>query len=191
MATSNFLKKTSSKITAGLIAVALIAGGTYFYQNTHFAMAMMHNNGGMQGMMGGMGNMHNMQGMMSGMNGGANHGADGTGHDEMTMPGLRGQNATAQESQELALMFRKFKTLSRTVENLPNGIRTVTTSSDEEVMASLSSHVTGMIGRVENLDDPKIMIQSPTLDIFFQRGEKIISEIDVTDKGIVVIQTIG
>ena len=56
-------------------------------------------------------------------------------------------------------------------------------------MAKLVSHVVGMIGRVENLDDPKIFIQSPTLDIFFMRGDKIKSEIDVTDNGIIVTQT--
>ena len=33
------------------------------------------------------------------------------------------------------------------------------------------------------------MIQSPTLDIFFQRGHGIVSDIEVTDDGIVVVQT--
>jgi hypothetical protein len=33
------------------------------------------------------------------------------------------------------------------------------------------------------------MIQSPTLDIFFDRGPAIQSRIDVTDEGIVVVQT--
>jgi len=46
-----------------------------------------------------------------------------------------------------------------------------------------------MIGRVESGDDPQIIIQSPTLDIFFARGDAIRSEIDVTDEGVVVIQT--
>ncbi|MGV8834384.1 MAG: hypothetical protein ACOH2N_20655 [Devosia sp.] len=117
------------------------------------------------------------------------HGADGTGHDEINMPGLQGINATPEESAELANMFANFPTLTRQVTNLPNGIRTVTSSSDEDVMASLVSHVTGMIGRVENLDDPKIFIQSPTLDIFFVRGAGIHSEIDLTDAGIEVTQT--
>lgn len=117
------------------------------------------------------------------------HGADGMGHDEVNMPGLRGANATDQESAELAVMFNNFKTLSREVENLPDGIRTVTRSSDPDVMAALVSHVSGMIGRVENLDDPQIFIQSPTLDIFFQRGDKIETTIDVTDEGVVVVQT--
>ncbi len=125
-------------------------------------------------------------GMGQGMHG---HGADGTGHDEVNMPGLRGMNATSEESTELAVMFRGFQTLSREVVDLPNGIRTVTISSDEAVMGALASHVAGMIGRVERGDDPQIMIQSPTLDIFFLRGNAIVTKIDVTDEGIVVVQT--
>jgi hypothetical protein len=124
--------------------------------------------------------------MLGGMHG---HGADGIGHDERNMPGLRGENATPEESAELAVLFRNFRTLSREVTNLPDGIRTVTWSSDPDVMAALVSHVTGMIGRVESGDDPKIVIQSPTLDIFFQRGAGISSDFSVTDAGIVVVQT--
>lgn len=102
---------------------------------------------------------------------------------------LKGENATPEESAELAAMFRAFKTMSRQVTNLPDGIRTVTRSSDPAVMANLVSHVTGMIGRVQNGQDPKIFIQSETLDIFFARGQGITSSIDVTDDGIVVVQT--
>ena len=126
------------------------------------------------------------QGAKAGMHG---HGADGTGHDEARMPGLRGENATDAESQELAIMFRNFQTITREVDTLPNGIRTVTRSSDEAVMDTLISHVVGMIERVETGDDPKIFIQSPTLDIFFERGDRIETSIDVTDDGIVVVQT--
>ena len=46
-----------------------------------------------------------------------------------------------------------------------------------------------MIRRVEDKDDPQIIIQSRTLDIFFQRGDKIDSEIELTNEGIVVTQT--
>lgn len=117
------------------------------------------------------------------------HGADGTGHDMATMPGLRGVDATPEESAELALMFRGFQTITREVENLPNGIRTVTRSSHPEVMEALVSHVVGMIARVEERRDPQIRIQSPTLDIFFLRGDRIKTEIEVTEAGIVVVQT--
>ena len=117
------------------------------------------------------------------------HGSDGTGHDEVNMPGLQGLNASEAESAELSLMFRNFQTISREVTNLPNGIRTLTRSSDEAVMDALVSHVAGMIGRVEAGDDPQIFIQSPTLDIFFERGDRIDTNINVTDEGIVVLQT--
>lgn len=117
------------------------------------------------------------------------HHGGGMHHDLVNMPGLRGENATPEESAELAVLFRHFETITREVENLPNGIRTVTHSSDPDVMAALVSHVVGMIDRVERLDDPKIMIQSPTLDIFFARGEGISSALEVTDEGIVVVQT--
>lgn len=118
------------------------------------------------------------------------HGAGGMmAHDEVAMPGLRGLDATAEESAELAMMFANFETITREVTNLPNGIRTVTRSSEEEVMASLVSHVAGMIARVAEGRDPEVFIQSPTLDIFFLRGERITSDIDITEEGIVVVQT--
>lgn len=153
-------------------AIALLAGGAFVAgQSTAVAQMAGHGGGGMHG-----GGMHR-------------HGADGTGHDMVNMPGLRGLDATPEESAELAVMFQNFPLIDRTVENLPDGIRTVTYSADEEVMTTLISHVTGMINRVEEGRDPQIFIQSPTLDIFFARGDRIDTEIDVTDEGIVVTQT--
>lgn len=110
-------------------------------------------------------------------------------HDEINMPGLRGENASAQESEDMAIMFRNFETLTRTVENLPNGIRTLTSSSDPAVMDALVNHAVGMIDRVGQLDDPKVIIQSSTLDIFFVRGERIFSNVEMTDDGLLVVQT--
>ncbi len=46
-----------------------------------------------------------------------------------------------------------------------------------------------MIGRVEAGRDPQVFIQSPTLDILFERRDRIATEIELTDKGIVVVQT--
>jgi hypothetical protein len=159
----------------GLGLVAVLAVGAVAVGNGHFlGYKLVH---------------HGMDGAHDGAGQGHMHGADGTGHDEVNMPGLRGENATREESAELAVMFRNFQTLSREVTELPNGIRTVTRSSDPDVMENLVSHVTGMIGRVETANDPKIPIQSPTLDIFFARGDKITTDIDVTDEGIVVVQT--
>ena len=111
------------------------------------------------------------------------------GHDMANMPGLRGLDATDEESAELAVMFQNFATISRTVENLPDGIRTVTGASDPEVMDALVSHVAGMIARVEQGRDPQIFIQSPTLDVLFQNRALITTQIETTADGIIVTQT--
>ena len=117
------------------------------------------------------------------------HHAAGMQHDEANMPGLRGRNATPEESAELALLFRNFDTITREVENLPNGIRTVTRSTDRAVMDALVNHSVGMIDRVGQLDDPEILIQSPTLDIFFLHGNEIWSDASLEDEGLVIVQT--
>ena len=148
----------------GALALAVLAGGGYVLaQNTQMGHRMMHG-------------MHM-------------HGVGPFAHDETTMPGLRGRDATDRESEDLAVMFARFEDITRTVENLPDGIRTVTHSEDEEVMAVIASHVVGMIQRVEEGRDPGIFIQSPTLDIFFERGSTLETQIEMTDEGIVVIQT--
>ena len=117
------------------------------------------------------------------------HGGGIMQHDETNMPGLQGENATPEESADLAVLFNNFDTITRKVENLPNGIRTVTRSSDADVMDALVNHSVGMIDRVGQLDDPKILIQSTTLDIFFLQGEDIVSEVSIEDEGLIVVQT--
>lgn len=126
---------------------------------------------------------------MAGHGLGLHHGAGDAGHDEVNMPGLRGLDATPEESAELAVMFRNFDKIERRVDNLPDGIRTVTFSEDPEVMQVLVSHVAGMIARVEEGRDPQVFIQSPTLDIFFARRDEIETAIEVTETGVVVVQT--
>ena len=123
------------------------------------------------------------------MHSGGHRNGAGHVHDEVNMPGLRGENATAKESAEIALLFREFETISREVEKLPNGIKTITRSTDQAVLDALVNHSVGMINRVGQLDDPKIIVQSPTLDVFFLRGEAITSNVEVTDDELVVIQT--
>ena len=165
--TSHSKKRAKGRYIIWLLTLLIVIAGVFFFASgNRFYMMSQH--------MFGQGHMH---------------GADGSGHDEVNMPGLRGKNATPEESAELAIMFRNFETITREVTNLPNGIRTITNSSDTDVMDKLVSHVVGMIGRVETRDDPKIGIQSPTLDIFFARGDEIKTEIDLTDDGIVVTQT--
>lgn len=156
-------RKTGFIVGAVILAGNLGAGGMYLAMSPHNGMT---HHSGMAG--------HHGAGML---------------HDEANMPGLRGENATVEESAELALLFRSFDTITREVENLPKGIRTVTRSSDSAVMDALVNHSVGMIDRVGQMDDPQILIQSPTLDIFFLHGNEILSDISVEDEGLVVVQT--
>lgn len=162
------------KIILGTLGALCIAGALAFVALPHggYAFAQMMGHSGQHG--------HGH---------GHGHGADGTGHDMVNMPGLRGDDVSEEETAEMALMFRQFQSITRSVDILPNGIRTVTGSDDPQVMAAIASHVTVMINRVEEGRDPGVFIQSPTLDIFFERGDQITTEIDVTDAGIVVVQS--
>lgn len=155
-------------IIAALVAALIVLTGVLYSQ------------------MGGYAHMHNRHHGANGMNG-QNHA--GGEHDMVNMPGLRGENVTEQETEELAVMFREFEKIERTVTNLPNGIKTLTFSADEEVMNVLASHAAGMINRIDEKDDPKVFIQSPTLDILFERSETITTQFNMTDEGIEVIQT--
>lgn len=119
----------------------------------------------------------------------AQHGGHGMGHEEHNMPGLRGTNTTDAETAEMQTLFRNFTLIDREVSNLENGIYSITTTSDPDTFNALVSHVTGMIARVEAGDDPQVIIQSPTLDVFFMRGENIETEIEVVENGIAVTQT--
>ena len=152
-------KRTVGILAAG--AVAIIAGGVY---------VGMHSMGG----------MHMVVTNLIGEK--AMHNVIGT-------PMLVDVDTEDFEVAELRTLFEEHSEITRTVENLPNGIRTVTFAADEELMGVVTSHVIGMIDRVDMGRDPEVIIQSPTLDILFERRASIVTEMDVTEDGIVVIQT--
>jgi hypothetical protein len=129
------------------------------------------------------GGAHGPYAMMS------DHHNGGQGHDEVRMPMLNGRDTTPEEVEELRALFTEHKSLSRSVENLPNGIRTVTETDDPELVEALFSHAVGMIARVDESRDPLVPIQSPTLDYLFAHPERINTEIEPTDNGLIVTQT--
>ncbi len=119
----------------------------------------------------------------------AHHGGNHSQHDEANMPMLNGVNTTDAEVSELRDMFQNHQDITRTVTHLTNGIKTTTETQNQDLRASLVSHVVGMIDRVETLNDPQIPIQSPTLAVLFEKGDQIVTEITPTDKGVIVTQT--
>ena len=124
----------------------------------------------------------------------AHHGSSEDGqknhaHDEMNMPGLQGQDTTESEVSDLKAIFKNHKKITRTVKNIPNGVITTTQTKDDKLRGALVSHVVAMVARLEEKRDPKIIIQSPTLDKLFAQSEAIKTQITMTELGIVVSQT--
>lgn len=110
-------------------------------------------------------------------------------HDTARMPGLRGLDATPQESAEMENLFRNFDLMGRDVDHLPDGIVTHTFTDDADLRAVLVSHVVGMIARVQEGRDPQVFVQSPTLAVFFEHRDAITTVMEPTDTGIRVTQT--
>lgn len=105
------------------------------------------------------------------------------------MMGMNHGNATAGERGDIHSLFFNHEKIKRTVTNLSDGIRTVTESDDPEVAQAIKKHVADMGKRVEDGRDPRLPIQSPTLSVIFKNKDKIMSAYEVTEKGVIVVQT--
>ena len=79
--------------------------------------------------------------------------------------------------------------IQRTVTNLPNGIRTVTTSSDSALARLLRDHVLTMADRIGRGDDPGLPMESEALRALFVGRDKIRTVTETTTDGIVIEQT--
>ena len=175
-------------LIGGIAAATLLVGGWALAQSAG------HGPGGMRGM--GMG-MHGqmgpgMQGQMGpGMRGQMGPGMRGQmGPGMMGMgPGMMGGNATMDERRDLHDLFSNHDKIKRTVTNLPDGIRTVTESDDPQVAVTIKKHVAEMGKRVDEGRDPGLPIESPALHAIFRDKDKIKSTYEVTEKGIIVVQT--
>ena len=118
--------------------------------------------------------IHNMPGgMMQGM------GPAMMGHDADT----RAQMAAIHE------LFVNHDRITRTVTNLPDGIRTVTESDDPRIAQLLKDHVASMRQRVDTGNDPGLPIESEALHAIFRNYDKIETKVETTEKGVVVVQT--
>ena len=96
---------------------------------------------------------------------------------------------TTAEMGDIHELFINHDRITRTVTNLPNGIRTVTESADPRIAQILREHVTSMGQRVETGNDPGLPIESPALRAIYRNYDKIHTTFEPTTTGIVVIQT--
>lgn len=112
--------------------------------------------------------------MTNGMGTGAMSGGHGGGMSEM---------------RDVHELFLNHARITRTVTNLPNGIRTVTESADPRIAQLLKDHVTTSVARVETGIDPGLPMESPALRGIYQHHATIRTTVERTAHGIVVTQT--
>ena len=155
----------------GTALIGLVAAGTLY---------AMQNHGGHDSYA----DMHAAHHGKSAMHADAHH-----QHDEVNMPGLHGLDTTDQEFQDLKTIFQQHRDIERQVVNLFNGVQTTTESDDPEVRNAIVGHVAMMVARLDTGRNPKVAIQSPTLDALFDVHDQISTQVDNTPDGVVVTQT--
>lgn len=172
--------KKKTLIIGGIAAAIVLVGGWALAQSAG------HGPGGMRGMGPG---MHGHMG--PGMNG-----QMGPGMRRQMSPGMMGMglgmmggSATMDERRDFHDLFFNHDLITRTVTNLPDGIRTVTESDDSQVAQVIKKHVAEMGQRVEEGRDPGLPIETPALHAIFRHKDKIKTTYEVTEKGIIVVQT--
>jgi hypothetical protein len=104
------------------------------------------------------------------------------------MAGMHSGDAAFQADMQLIHeILSGHDKIKRSVENLPDGIRTVTESDDPQVAQALKAHVASMEQR---LKDGRIFnLFSTTLPVLFDNKDKIKTAVEMTQKGAVVTQT--
>jgi hypothetical protein len=111
---------------------------------------------------------------------------NGMGRGMMARP----RDATAMsEMGDIHELFVNHDRITRTVTNLPDGIRTVTESADPRIAQILKNHVIAMGWRVETGSDPGLPIASQALRAIYRNYGKIHTTFEPTAAGIVVVQT--
>jgi hypothetical protein len=116
----------------------------------------------------------------------------GFGPPFMHGPGMMGMRHDATTMTQMGVIHQLFAAhdrITRTVTNLPDGIRTVTESDDPQIAQLIKEHVGGMMARVGKGDDPGLPIESPALHAIFRDKDKIHTSVETTAKGIVAVQT--
>ena len=108
----------------------------------------------------------------------------GSGHGRQGGGGGRGKRAEMATYREL---LENHESIERTFEKVPGGIRSVTTSSDPELVPVLRRHVAQMIDLLEN--GGWIRVWDPLFSEIFEHADKIETSIEEIEGGIAVTET--
>jgi hypothetical protein len=105
------------------------------------------------------------------------------------MMGMRHDSTTMAQMALIHELVANHDRITRSVTNLPNGIRTVTESDDSLMIRRIHEHVTSMTARVGAGDDPGLPIESAALRAIYRGNDKIRTVTELTTRGVVLVQT--
>jgi hypothetical protein len=112
-------------------------------------------------------------------------GGDG-GHDGTTVPGMMGNVGPVDMSLYMD-MFNRHNEISRTVEEIPGGVRTTTQSDSPELAAQLKAHVSSMYSRLDQYAEVTCMSQ--TLPTLFRNSSGYRRRLTITPTGVIAEET--
>jgi hypothetical protein len=84
-------------------------------------------------------------------------------------------------------MFNRHNELTRTVEEIPGGIRTTTQSGSPELAAQLKAHVSSMYSHLEQ--GGEVMCMSDSLPTLFRRADGYRRQLTLTPTGVIAEET--
>ncbi|AYE94522.1 hypothetical protein C0J29_06730 [Mycobacterium paragordonae] len=101
--------------------------------------------------------------------------------------GPGGMGISAAEMQVYREMFARHTEITRTVEEVPGGVRTTTESTSPDLTAQLQAHVSGMYGRLGQ--GAEVMCMSPTLPSLFRNAGGYRRQLTFTPTGVIAEET--
>lgn len=116
-----------------------------------------------------------------GMGRGMGMGPGGMGH------GHAGDPQHDRDHSVFFFLIDHKESITRTIKNLPNGIETVTESTDPDVAAKIQDHVEAMYDRMEHVNP--IRMRDPLFREIFANAKKIQMEVEHTEQGVRVKET--
>ena len=114
--------------------------------------------------------------------------SQGQGHQHQGHHPGPGAGAMAQ-MRSIHELFVNHDRITRSVTNLRDGVRTVTESDDPRIAKLIADHVAGSRKQVESGTDPGLPMESAALRAIYANYDKIVTTVEATEKGVVVVQT--
>jgi hypothetical protein len=105
----------------------------------------------------------------------------------MQMGHADGPGSPAADMQGIHFLFAHRDSITRTVTEVPQGVRTVTETDDPEVTPQLQAHVEAMYARLK--DGAPIHARDPLFASLFRNADRIDARIEKTPKGVRVTET--